>query len=127
MERRPPSHIVRWGPQEFSPLLPDPLGPAAEDLCLSPSQVLLPQLDLPASPSQAAAPVAPLRRWASLCGHSQPRPLSREGTEGCEGLVCGTLFIFSEGSCLSPAIKITCLETSSLRGRKRLLYPEKWL
>ena len=56
----------------------------------------------------------------------QAGPLSREGAEGCEGLVCVTLFIFSEGSCLSPAIKITCLETSSPRGRKKLLYPKKW-
>lgn len=54
-------------------------------------------------------------------------PLQGRGAEECEGLVCVTLFIFSEGSCLSPAIKITCLETSSLKGRKKLLYPEKWL
>lgn len=62
--------------------------------------------------------MAPLGQWASLCRHSQAGPLSRKGAEGCEGLVCATLFIFSEGSCLSPAIKITCLETSSSEGEK---------
>lgn len=85
----------------------------------------LPQLG--PGPSQTSSPLQHL--WGS--GHpfvSTARPaLSREEAEGCEGLVCVTLFIFSEGSCLSPAIKITCLETSSLRGRKRLLYSEKWL
>lgn len=41
-----------------------------------------------------------------------------------EGLVCADFVYFSEGSCLSPAIKITCLETSSPEGRKKLLYPK---
>lgn len=42
---------------------------------------------------------ATLGQWASSCRLGQAGPLFREGAEGCEGLVCVTLFIFSEGSC----------------------------
>lgn len=103
------ARVVRWGPggPALSSQVP---GGQLPMIPVCPLQVPLPQ--------PSSTPVAPLGRWASLCRHSQARPLSREGAEGCEGLVCVTLFIFSEGSCRSPAIKITCLETSSPRGER---------
>lgn len=78
---------------------------------------------LPRHPSSSLNPH--FWEWQPLWGRgilmlAQPvwAPLQREA-EGCEGL-----YLFS---LKDPAIKITCLETSSLKGRKKLLYPRKWL
>ena len=125
-----PGPDCEMGPQGFSTLLPDPLWTTRTSgrglLSVSLAGATPPHGPPGLSPSRQQLPW-PLRGGGCPCvRNSQAGPL-REGAEACEGLVCVTLFIFSEGSRLSPAIKITCLETSSPKGRKKLLYPDKWL
>lgn len=126
-EPEPLARIVRWSPRDSTLSSGPPPDQSQRTFVCPPRGGPSPSADLPASLHAGSSFRGPSGAVGVPVSAQPAGPLSREGAEGCEGLVCVTLFIFSEGSCLSPAIKITCLETSSPRGRKKLLYPKKWL
>lgn len=71
------------GPPEVQPSPANPLGPAAEDLCLSPSRAPLPPPDLPGLFPALQKPLWPLWGGGRPCvGAARPGPSPEKGPKG---------------------------------------------